>query len=99
MPRPLRWLTMSKLLITGGAGYIGSHTAKFLLREGHELVALDTFERGKSRIAGVEYAAFDIADLEQVKALCRKHRFDGVMHFAAYASVEESVRKPMLYYQ
>jgi UDP-glucose 4-epimerase len=90
---------MSKLLITGAAGYIGSHTAKFLLRQGHELVGLDTFERGSHKLSEIEYVICDVADVEQIKALCRKHKFDGVMHFAAYASVEESVRKPMLYYQ
>jgi UDP-glucose 4-epimerase len=90
---------MGKLLITGGAGYIGSHAAKYFLKKGFDVVVIDTFERGKTRLAGVTYVELNTADQEGVGLLCKQHRFDAVMHFAAYTSVEESVRYPLLYYR
>jgi UDP-glucose 4-epimerase len=90
---------MTKLLITGGAGYIGSHAVKYFLKKGFDVVAIDTFERGACRLKGAEYVQLNTADYDGVMQLCSNHRFDAVMHFAAYALVEESVRYPLLYYR
>jgi len=90
---------MSKLLITGGAGYIGSHAVKYFLKKGYEIVVLDTMERGNMRVGSATYVQIPIADQQAVSLLCKEHRFDAVMHFAAYASVEESVKYPLLYYR
>ena len=90
---------MSKLLITGGAGYIGSHAVKYFKKQGFDVVVIDTFERGNLRQPGVEYVNLNTSDVEGVLQLCQRHSFDAVMHFAAYASVEESVRYPLLYYR
>ncbi len=89
-----------KLLVTGGAGYIGSIVSRQLLAEGHEVVVLDNLERGH-RSAVLPEARLVIADLldgERVEALLQEG-FDGVLHFAALALVGESVSHPERYYR
>ncbi len=89
-----------KLLVTGGAGYIGSIVSRQLLAEGHEVVVLDNLERGH-RSAVLPEARLVVADLldgERVDALLREG-FDGVLHFAALALVGESVSHPERYYR
>lgn len=87
------------VLVTGGAGYIGSHTAKTLRRRGHTPIVLDNLSRGW--VEWVRYGPFvygDIRDEEAVyRALCA-FKVDAVIHFAALAVVEESVQKPALYF-
>jgi len=89
-----------KLLVTGGAGYIGSHTVKHLVEHGHEVVVLDNFSRGHRwavRWGPVEEV--DLLDLEALTTALQRHQVDAVVHFAAFALVGESVRKPELYYR
>ncbi|MEA2210324.1 MAG: UDP-glucose 4-epimerase [Solirubrobacteraceae bacterium] len=88
-----------KLLVTGGAGYIGSIVARLLLSHGHEVTVLDSLERGH-RAAVPEGASLVVADLRDADALgpALADGFDGVLHFAAYALVGESVSQPELYY-
>ncbi|HEY2007281.1 MAG TPA: UDP-glucose 4-epimerase GalE [Solirubrobacteraceae bacterium] len=89
-----------KLLVTGGAGYIGSIVARLLLGAGHEVTVLDSLERGH-RSAVPDGAELVIADLRDAEALrpALEGGFDGVLHFAAFALVGESVSQPELYYR
>jgi UDP-glucose 4-epimerase len=89
-----------KLLVTGGAGYIGSIVAGRLLAAGHEVVVLDNLERGH-REAVPDGARLEIADLLDREAVERVvgNGFDGVLHFAALALVGESVAHPERYYR
>lgn len=89
-----------KILVTGGAGYIGSHTCKDLARHGHEVVVYDNLSTGFRQLArwGV-FERGDILDLHRLRECLRRHRPDGVIHFAALSQVGESVRQPGLYYR
>ncbi|MGH2862997.1 MAG: UDP-glucose 4-epimerase GalE [Solirubrobacteraceae bacterium] len=90
-----------KLLVTGGAGYIGSIVARLLIEEGHEVVVLDNLERGHREAVPAE-AQLIVADLrnpEDPRGALRPGGFDGVLHFAALALVGESVEHPELYYR
>ena len=88
------------VLITGGAGYIGSHTARLLQELGRDVVALDTLERGyRDAIDGIDLVVGDIADERLVGKVCRRYDVDSVIHFAAYKSVGESVSEPVRYYK
>jgi UDP-glucose 4-epimerase len=88
------------ILVTGGAGYVGSHTCLTLKDEGHAIIVIDTLERGfrKAVVADAFYQG-DIADTQLVQDIIYKHKIEAVMHFAAYAYVEESVREPSKYFQ
>ncbi len=89
-----------KLLVTGGAGYIGSIVSRRLLSEGHEVVVLDNLERGhRAAVApGARLEIADLLDAERVGAILAEG-FDGVLHFAALALVGESVSHPERYYR
>jgi UDP-glucose-4-epimerase GalE len=89
------------LLVTGGAGYIGSHALRALLRAGHEAVVLDDLRAGRADFAqGAKLVVADVGDRAALARLFREHGpIDGVLHFAASLSVAESVAKPMLYYR
>jgi len=87
-----------KVLVIGGAGYIGSHTARVLRKQGHETVLYDNLSTGYERLAkGFELVVGDIADSGRLRPVM--NRVDAVMHFAAYAYVGESVRNPRKYFQ
>ncbi len=89
-----------KLLVTGGAGYIGSIVSRLLLAQGHEVVVFDSLERGhRSAVPGD--ARLVIADLRDAQAISETlaEGFDGVLHFAALALVGESVSHPERYYR
>jgi UDP-glucose 4-epimerase len=88
-----------KLLVTGGAGYIGSVVSRQLLGAGHEVVVIDNLERGhRAAIApGASFVQADLRDAEAMRAALAQG-FDGVLHFAALALVGESVSHPELYY-
>ncbi len=88
------------MLVTGGAGYIGSHAAKALHRRGYRVVAFDNLIAGHR--AAVKYGTLvtgDITDLAAVRHALRAHEISAVMHFAAFLDVGESVREPAKYYR
>jgi len=96
-----------KVLVTGGAGYIGSHTCVELLNAGHEVVIIDNFVNSKPealecirKITGKDFAfcEADLRDREAVKKLFDEHQIDAVIHFAGLKAVGESVAKPLEYY-
>ncbi|VAX38354.1 UDP-glucose 4-epimerase [hydrothermal vent metagenome] len=95
-------------LVTGGAGYIGSHAVRRLLAEGETVVALDNLSLGHieaiealKRVADgrLSFVKADIGDRELVRATLRDHKIDSIMHFAALAQVGESVEQPLRYYR
>jgi UDP-glucose 4-epimerase len=90
------------ILVTGGAGYIGSHTVRLLASQGRRIVVLDNLVFGhRAAIVdpGVELVVGDVGDTALVRALFEQHRFGAVIHFAAYAYVGESVTNPLKYYR
>ncbi len=89
-----------KLLVTGGAGYIGSIVAQQLLSAGHAVVVLDNLSRGHREAVpdGARLVELDLLDADGVRALAAEG-FDGALHFAAFALVAESVAHPELYYR
>jgi UDP-glucose-4-epimerase GalE len=87
-------------LVTGGAGYIGSHTVQALRRAGRDVVVLDTLEKSSRRAVGdVPRVVGDIADADLVAATVAEHGVTGCVHFAAYKSVGESMLDPGRYYR
>lgn len=91
---------MAHLLVTGGAGYIGSHTLKALRQAGHTAVVFDDMRAGRDFLTlGAKLVKGDICDAAAVAAALSEHGpFDGVLHFAALLSVPESVAHPLRYY-
>ncbi len=92
---------MKRVLVTGGAGYIGSHAVVQLLDRGYEVVVLDNLENGYSELVD-RRAKFYLADLRDKSSLRRvfeAEKIDAVMNFAAYIKVGESVEKPTMYYE
>jgi UDP-arabinose 4-epimerase len=88
------------ILVTGGAGYIGSHACKALARAGYLPVAYDNLSRGhREAVRWGPLVEGDIADHSRLAAVIMQHRVSAVMHFAAYAYVGESVGDPALYYR
>ncbi len=89
-----------KFLVVGGAGYIGSHMVKHLLRAGHQWVVADNFSTGHRRaLMDGTVVELDIADTQALDALFAQHHFDAVFHFASFIQVGESVSEPAKYYQ
>lgn len=88
------------ILVTGGAGYIGSHVALQLRARGERVVILDDLSRG-FRQAALDTALIvgEVGDRERVRGVLKEHGVDTVMHFAAYTIVPESVREPLKYYR
>lgn len=89
-----------RILVTGGAGYIGSHACKALSQAGYVPVVYDSLCRGHAW--AVKYGPLEIGDIldeDRLRDVCRIHRPAGVIHFAALTYVGESVENPMLYYQ
>ena len=96
-----------RILVTGGAGYIGSHTCVELLEAGHETVIVDNLynasRKAVDRIGEITgktpiFYQADIGDREAMERIFSAHSFDAVIHFAGYKAVGESVRKPIEYY-
>jgi len=96
-----------KVLVTGGAGYIGSHTCVELMQAGHDVVILDnlcnSYAAAIGRIARIagrtpEFTNADVRDLGALRKVFTRHRFDAVIHFAGLKAVGESVEKPIEYY-
>ncbi len=94
---------MGAILVTGGAGYIGSHTSKLLLKKGYDVVILDSLELGHREVLrylpGAKFVQGDIGDGALVSQMIQDYGIDSAIHFAAYASVPESVAQPIKYYQ
>jgi UDP-glucose 4-epimerase len=92
---------MAKILITGGAGYIGSHAAWACLDAGYEVVILDNLSTGVAANTPpqAELIVADIGDRAALSEVLRSHRFDAIMHFAGSIIVPESVVNPGLYYE
>ncbi|MBI3985246.1 MAG: UDP-glucose 4-epimerase GalE [Candidatus Levybacteria bacterium] len=90
-----------KILVTGGAGYIGSFMVKTLLDRGDEVVVFDSLERGRKEAVDTRARLVegDIKDRLALEKLFKEHKFDAIMHFAGFISVEESTKNPDLYYQ
>ena len=102
--------TMSKkqVLVTGGAGYIGSHTTVELINAGYEVIVVDNFSNsdassleGVKKITGVApmFVEVDCCDKEAMRRVFEDNSFDAVIHFAAYKAVGESVAQPAKYYR
>jgi UDP-glucose 4-epimerase len=89
-----------RVLVTGGAGYVGSHAVDLLLRTGHEVCVYDDLSRGHAAAVPAEILIRgDIADRTGLAALLAERRIEVVMHFAAFALVAESVAQPELYHR
>ena len=88
------------ILVIGGAGYIGSHMVKCLLQHGEDVLIMDTLEKGhRDAIVGGKFIEGDLRRADDLKRVFGKHDIESVMHFAAYASVGDSVKNPSTYYE
>ena len=97
-----------KILVSGGLGYIGSHTVVELLEKDIEVVIIDNLYNAqkethdkitKNKLTNhLLSLKMDATDYDGLKALCQLHHFDGIIHFAGYKAVGESVAKPLMYY-
>lgn len=91
---------MSRILVTGGAGYVGSFIVKALCRKGYDPVVYDNMEEGHRRaVADAELIHGDLADRERIYQTLRRYGIDAVIHMAAYCLVGESERLPLKYFQ
>lgn len=97
-----------KVLVTGGAGYIGSHTCVELLNASHDVVVVDNLSNSSKESINrvqqitqkdIEFHEFDLRDKDSLETVFDKHRFDAVVHFAGLKAVGESVSKALHYYQ
>ncbi|MGI9071387.1 MAG: UDP-glucose 4-epimerase GalE [Bryobacteraceae bacterium] len=90
---------MAKILVTGGAGYIGSHTRYFLEKKGHSVIVADNLSRGhKEAVPRDLLRVIDLGETERLTTLLRNERVEAVMHFAAYIAVGESTQIPEVYF-
>lgn len=90
---------MNTVLVTGGAGYIGSHTVQQLVARGDRVVVIDNLSSGfREAVRGASLVEGDVGDGELVGRVLRAHRVDAVLHFAAHTVVPESVSDPLKYY-
>ena len=99
---------MAKILVTGGCGYIGSHTVLELLNKNYEVVVVDNFSNSSfeslkrvQKITGKEVTFYeaDIRDVAAMESIFESHNFDAVIHFAAFKAVGESCKLPLKYYE
>lgn len=95
------------ILVTGGAGYIGSHTCLSLLEAGHTVIVVDNLCNSSSEVIervkqisnkDVDFYQIDVTDEESIDTIFKKHSIDGIIHFAGLKSIGESVEKPLEYY-
>jgi UDP-glucose 4-epimerase len=92
-------MSHGSILVTGGAGYIGSHVVLQLRARGERVVVLDDLSRGfRQAVVDAPLIVGNVGDRDTVLKLLREHRVDTVMHFAAFTIVPESVREPLRYY-
>ncbi len=90
-----------KILITGGAGYIGSFMVKRLLERGDEITVIDSLERGHQEVVDEKAKLYigNLLDKDFVSKVFSENKFDGVIHFAGFISMGESMENPYLYFQ
>lgn len=90
-----------KILVTGGAGYIGSHFVKVLLESEHDIIVIDNLSRGHSESLpkDIPLEKIDLLDFQAISNFFTTQKIDAIVHFAAFAYVGESVESPNLYYQ
>ena len=97
-----------RVLVSGGAGYIGSHTVLALIEAGHDILVVDDFSNAKPTVVGrlealsgrhIPVHAFDLTDADKTSHLFDTESIDAVIHFAGYKAVGESVAKPLSYYE
>lgn len=87
------------VLVTGGAGYIGSHTVAELLDAKEEVIVLDNLEKGhKEAISGGKFIQADLRNIDEIRRVLKENEIEAVIHFAAYIEVGESVLNPLKYY-
>jgi UDP-glucose 4-epimerase len=95
----VHWELMPNVLVTGGAGYIGSVTAHVLKRRGYEVVIVDDLSRGyEHNVHGLPFHKLHLSETGALTDLLSRERVDAVVHFAAYSAIGESTRKPELYF-
>lgn len=96
------------ILVTGGCGYIGSHTITDLLENGYDVVSVDNNSRstmklleGAQKITGKQVVHYnvDLCNFEKTRAIFEKHSIQGIIHFAAFKAVDESMHEPLMYFQ
>ena len=99
---------MAKILVTGGLGYIGSHTVVELQKEGFDVVIIDDLSNSEEfvldRITEIteqkpDFHYFDLKDADKVNSFFSQNKIDGIIHFAAHKAVGESMEKPLMYYR
>ncbi len=99
---------MLTILVTGGCGYIGSHTIVALVQKGYNVISIDNLSRGSIKalagikaITGVDIINYnlDLCNYAAIKPIFEAHKIDGIIHFAAFKTVPESVAEPLLYYK
>ena len=89
-----------RILVIGGAGYVGSHTVRKLVRSGHDVWVYDNLSKGHAQsVVDGELITGELGDRGRLKEVFREHSIEAVMHFAAFALVGESVAQPAIYYQ
>ncbi len=99
---------MKNILVTGGLGYIGSHTSVELIENGFNVIIVDNLVNSKievldklEKITGkkITFYEIDVCDKKKLDKVFKNHKIDGVIHFAGYKAVAESVSKPLMYYR
>ena len=89
-----------KILVTGGAGYVGSHTVRWLRRLGHDVWVYDDLSRGhRAAVSGDQFVEGGLLETGKLESALFDHKIDAVVHFAAASLVGESVQRPDIYYQ
>ena len=89
-----------RVLVCGGAGYIGSNMTAMLAAEGHEPIVFDNLSKGhRAAVKSAEFAKGDLADYQVIVNTLRRYKIEAVMHFAAFIEVGESIQAPLKYYR